>query len=145
MFFRSVQGSMCVFSLAIAFAVGCGGAADAPRAAVEGTVTVNGTRVDVGAITFTPTGDTSGPVAGGTISEGRFAISAAEGPVIGTNMVQIMGQQKTGKIIEEVLEDEAVSFEEMVDIVPPKYSHEGELIRTIEPGTNVLDFELTGQ
>lgn len=61
------------FVAALSFLVGCGGGAT-----VSGTVTLDGTALTAGTVTFHPVGD--GPVGTGTIgSDGRYEITVGSG------------------------------------------------------------------
>ncbi|MEW4563186.1 hypothetical protein AB1K70_11705 [Bremerella sp. JC770] len=113
------------------------------RAAVEGTVTVDGVPVEMGAITFVPTNGTSGPATGGKITDGKYKIQLSDGPVVGQYLVQIMGRRGTGKFKVEELEGETVKTEIIEEMIPKKYRTSSELRSTIQTGTNVLDFDLS--
>jgi acetyl esterase/lipase len=60
----------------------------APRAAVEGTVTVNGKPVSWGSIAFYPK-DEHQPLASTRLMHGAFKLDAKSGPPVGTHHVQI--------------------------------------------------------
>lgn len=59
------------------------------RVPVKGTVTYDGAPVEWGSIALRPTRDTQGPAAGTDIVDGRFAISASEGPATGAYTARI--------------------------------------------------------
>jgi len=63
--------------------------ADVRRAAVAGTVTVDGQPLRWGTITFTPLGNARAPVASAMISNGSFSLPAHRGAVVGTNDVVV--------------------------------------------------------
>ncbi len=121
---------------------GCGGAADGVRrGAVEGTVSLDGEPLPDGVIRFTPTGDTTGPMVEARIQGGRFSLTAAAGPCVGTQQVEILSFRKTGKKVV----NEGVESEEIVQVVPERYNTASELTATIASGANALPaFELTG-
>ena len=74
--------------LALAFA-GCGGGRDnLPREPIAGTFAVEGEPLASGAIRF-QSDNAETPAVGGLISDGKFAIPRAEGPVPGTYKVQV--------------------------------------------------------
>ena len=81
----------CCWSLLLLIA-GCGfGARSDGRVAAAGAITLDGTAVTGGRITFTPQNGNVGPAAGGTIdSAGRYEIPAAEGPGTGAYTVRIV-------------------------------------------------------
>jgi hypothetical protein len=119
---------------------GCG---DSSRASVSGRITIDGRPVESGAINFFPTGDTKGPSAGASIVEGHYSISADKGVVVGENLVQIRGVRKTGKMVNSPMGHGLI--EEWADQVPEKYNKRTTLSRAIEPGANVMDFELSSK
>lgn len=63
--------------------------ADEPRAAVSGTVTIDGQPVRWGTIAFVPADNKNAPVAWGMISRGKYSISADHGPTVGDHRVEI--------------------------------------------------------
>lgn len=81
-------------------ALGCSGEGrGAKRAAARGTVTVDGEPVESGMIQFTPSEGNTGPVAGAVIENGKYSVGRKQGPVVGTNLVEISGTRMTGKKI----------------------------------------------
>jgi len=119
---------------------GCGTSYDGPqRAAVKGTVTVDGEPLEYGAISFLPTAGTKGPTAGARITEGRYQLKESDGPVVGKNRVEVTGSRSTGKTTRISTGQE---IPEMVPVVPTKYNTNSELVRDVEQGKNELDFEL---
>ena len=130
---------------------GCGGEDDPwPRAAVSGRITLDGEPLASGTITFFPSGTTKGPAAGGEIIAGRFSIPAHEGPVVGTNRIEVRSVHKTGRMVASPSAVEAdgpamegMLVEEYADVVPKRYNTYSELERTIEPDIeNQFDFRL---
>lgn len=128
--------------LGVTIASGCGGSSK--TAAVEGSVSVSGVPVESGSISFTPIADTFGRSAGGVIENGRYSISATDGPMIGVNNVVINGRRKTGRKI-RLEGTENVMTDETVEVVPPRYQTGKELECEIRPGKNTLDFDLEAQ
>ena len=110
------------------------------RGAVRGRVTVDGQPVENGSIRFTPVQGTTGPVSGAAIENGEYSVSKALGPVVGTNLVQITGSCKTGQKITDRL---GILVDERVSMVPEHYSSQSTLVRQVEPGNQVFDFELS--
>jgi hypothetical protein len=128
---------------------GCSQPADPwTRAAVSGRVTLDGVPLSEGTITFFPSGTTKGPAAGGPIVEGRYAIPAAEGPVVGTNRVEIRSVQKTGRLVKPPVAVETDGppidrVEELKEVVPPRYNRDSTLEFTIVADCdNVFDIPL---
>lgn len=68
---------------------GCGGNSGPVRASVEGSVFLNGEPLKQGVIRFMPIGDTAGPATSGTITNGTYKLEGDNGPVAGTNRVEI--------------------------------------------------------
>jgi acetyl esterase/lipase len=60
----------------------------AKRAAVEGTVTVNGLPANWGAVVFTPE-DPLAPVASARVMNGKFQLAARDGAVLGKNKLKV--------------------------------------------------------
>ena len=115
---------------------GCGGSDN--RAEVSGEIRIAGQPVANGSIAFHPTEGNSGPTAGASITDGKYHIGRAKGVVPGKNLVKIRATEKTGR--------DFVRFGEAVDgiiqILPPHYNVQSTLVRDVQPGSNVIDFEL---
>ncbi len=112
------------------------------RGAVEGRVTLDGVAVEQGVIVFYPTDGTSGPVAGGPIEAGRYAISADRGPVVGRHRVEIRASRNTGRKVPSSPSAPDTLIDEVIEIVPAQYNVRSVLKRDVRRGKNVLDFEL---
>jgi hypothetical protein len=119
-------------------ALGC--ANGTRRAAVSGLVLVNGKPLERGVIHFLPVQGTTGPGAGGKISNGRYALATRAGPVIGTNRVEIRGFRKTGKSMTVM----GSPMDEEIQAVPVEFNEQSTLVRQVKPGDNTLDFDLPG-
>lgn len=88
--------------------------ADVKRAAVKGTINVNGKPLRWGMITLTPQGSANQPNAWAMISNGSFSIPAHRGAVIGTNSVVVrsLGSVEPRPTIEDVITwDKGVVFQ----------------------------------
>jgi len=116
---------------------GCGAAKGPDRAAVQGQVMVSGERVERGSITFIPLD--GGPTSGSVIEDGRYSIAYNRGLSVGEHTIQITGRKLTGR---KLSLSEGGTFDEMIEIVPEKYSGKGALTREIKSGLNTLDFDL---
>jgi len=139
--FYRVWNSSCLALLACSALWGCSLADKGPeRGAVRGRVTVDGQPVEQGSVQFTPVQGTTGPVSGAAIENGEYSVSKSEGPVVGTNLVQITGSRRTGKKITDRL---SILIDERVLMVPEHYNSKSTLIRQVEPGKQVFDFELS--
>ncbi|NQT13991.1 MAG: hypothetical protein HQ582_14650, partial [Planctomycetes bacterium] len=88
-------GLVVVLGLGVCFLTGCGGVEyeGAQRAAVSGTVTLDGTPLQYGVITFVPA-DGAGKRASGVINNGAYSIPEAEGPNLGEYKVEVVGSEK---------------------------------------------------
>lgn len=72
------------------FVAGCGGGeAGPPRAAVEGTVTYEGSPLKKGVIVFVPSAGTTGPKTSASIVDGAFRLDVDSGPLVGNHSVEI--------------------------------------------------------
>ncbi|MCC7084014.1 MAG: hypothetical protein IT427_03280 [Pirellulales bacterium] len=118
-------------------AVGCG---NGNRAAVSGTVTLDGKPLQQGVINFL-LADGKGPSAGGTITDGQYEISATKGVMVGSNRVSISSVQPTGRKIQSLGRVD----EEYAEAVPTRYNQQTTLLHEIQPGQNVLNFDLQGR
>jgi len=79
---------------------GC--APDGPqRAEVSGTVKFNGELIPEGSINFFPTDGTKGPEAGAVITNGKFRIARADGPVVGKHTVELKYFGDTGQMVQD--------------------------------------------
>ncbi|HEY4262539.1 MAG TPA: hypothetical protein VGM98_20420 [Schlesneria sp.] len=131
------------FSLVIALvAIGCGSSGP-PRAALSGEVTLDGAPVSEGTIAFLPTADTKGASTGGAIKDGKYSISAANGPTYGKYKVQIRWPKKTGKQIEMGSPaPKGTMIDEVAEAIPPKYNTETTLDKEVKSSKEVFDFKL---
>jgi len=133
--------SHCLALLTCSALAGCNSLDKGPqRGAVRGRVNVDGQPVESGSIRFTPVQGTTGAVSGATINNGEYSVSKTLGPVVGSNLVQITGSRKTGKQITDRL---GITVDERVSMVPEHYNSQSTLIRQVEPGKQVFDFELS--
>lgn len=78
--------------------------ADVERAAVAGTVTVDGEPISWGTITFVPTESSHQPIAWSIIRRGRYSIPAVRGAVVGDCRVEIrsLGSVEPQPTIEDI-------------------------------------------
>ncbi len=140
-----VMAWMLGLLLAVFFLVpGCG-TKDANRGAIHGEVKLDGQPIEQGSITFTPTGGTKGTVTGGQIEKGRYQLSAANGPAIGQNIVEIRAMQKTGRMIPQGFGATGEMIEEQVDVVAPQFNSASTLEAEVKPGDNTVDFNVTSK
>jgi hypothetical protein len=127
---------MCV---ALAACAGCGD----PKVAVRGTVTVDGTPVELGAISFEPA-DGQGVATGGPITDGKYELTGNAAVAPGEKIVRIVGMRKTGRIVEAgPPAPKGAMVEELVPCVPSHFSDKSRLRVEIVAGKpNTHDFAL---
>jgi hypothetical protein len=119
--------------------VGC--SSDSDRSRVQGSVSYNGEPVDDGGIAFIPEGGGESQVrTTGMIQDGRYDLDSTRGPYPGKYRVEIYWNKKTGKQIAN--RTKTASKDERKQAIPPKYNEKTELIETIKPGRNTLNFDL---
>jgi len=115
------------------------------RAAVNGTVYVDGVPVDQGTISFIPEGHGGRPVANAIIENGKFSISEREGPVVGRNSIVITGGRRTGRKVEmppDEFDPQSRTIDEIEEIVPEKYREVSVLVREIASSGNTIELNL---
>jgi len=125
----------CALALGLVGLAGCAG----PNSPVEGTVSVDGTPVDVGSIVFVPEG--GGQPSGGDIRDGKYSIAEERGPAPGKYKVQITWNRKTGKKVKDVA-DTGETKDVRVQVLPDKFNKSTELTAEIKPGSNTVNFDL---
>ena len=171
--FRAHRGAWAVglavlLGIGLCMASGCASASyeGATRAAVKGSVTLDGNPLAYGTIAFAPVDD-EGRRASGLIQSGSYSIAEKNGPNLGKYKVAILGYAKapeTGGEEEEDAdegngngngdddedEDEGEEEEEQgaslgPQIVPAKYNTQTTLEVEITAGENTHDFQLTSE
>ena len=80
------------------------------RAAVDGTITVDGKPIGFGSITFLSDSAPNAPAVTARIRNGKYSLPLAEGPILGTNQVQVhnLGSVEPRPTIEDIGVHEAV-------------------------------------
>ena len=121
---------------------GCGKSDGLQRAGVGGKVTLDGVDIAEGTISFHPSGNTKGPVVGGTIKNGQYSISIDKGPAIGSSRVEIHAWKKTGRKVQVMGREPAIMIDERVDL-PSRYNVKSILVAEIKSHKNVFDYELS--
>ncbi len=110
----------------IVLAGGCGNRDGLGRRPVDGVVRLDGKPLAQGLILFEPSpGSISGTAVGGKIRAGRFAISEAEGPVVGDYLVRIYAS--SGAQAPPTSKKSIGSPRPMVDLIPAAYNTSTEL------------------
>jgi len=114
----------------------------AQRFAVSGKVTVEGTPVDVGTISFLPAGSEQ-RVAGGTIADGVYAVEEDMGPNGGPYKVEIHWHKKTGK--QYMDRDAGEMYDERKEGLPARYHTSTELTAEVTAKQTTFDFDLQSE
>jgi hypothetical protein len=127
-------------TLTLALLSGCGPSGP-ERASVSGKVTLNGQAIEQGTISFLPAEGNTGPSAGGIIANGRYDIKKQDGPVLGKSRVELRSWKKTGRQIPNPMSAGAM-MDEKVEAFPDRFSNESTLIKEVQSGHNIFDFEL---
>lgn len=133
----AVVASLCVVML-----LGCGKNSSHERAAVCGKVLLDGKNVSEGVIAFYPTGASKGPAAGASIKDGHYKISEQNGPVVGTNRVEIRIPKRTGRKTRVPLPGSEEMIDQILEAAPDCYNTHSTLTANIEIKGNVFDFSL---
>ena len=117
------------------------------RAAVSGSVNLDGKPLETGVIRFVPSGDTKGPVAQATVHEGQYSLARDHGPVVGQHRIEIEAIDHFGF----ELDDEAAYAQHMKtkrrrlppNPVPKQYNRDSKLSRQVTSTEDQqFDFEL---
>ena len=139
-----LRGSTSIPLLMLAFLfVGCGDPSTAKRGEVSGIVTLDGKPIEKGAIVFVPMNGTPGPTAGAEIHDGRYFVDRSMGPPVGDNNVQFRSAIYTGRKVPDRTRQKMI--DEKIDLFPASLREDSKLVRKIEPGRNVIDFDLSTQ
>jgi hypothetical protein len=134
--FRIVSATV-LLTASLLLTAGCGGP---PRAAVEGTVTLDGAPIDGGQIFFLGA-DAKSVGAEAEIQGGKYSLDARKGPGLGAQKVRILWLKKTGRQV--VGSDPPNKVDETIQVVPKKYNSPTMLTADIKPGKNTgIDFKL---
>ncbi len=133
---------------------GCGGSVRGPhRAAVRGEVRLDDVPLKTGVIRFVPEVKTAGPVTVTTIKDGRYTLSANDGPAIGRHSVEIVSSVAENPVdgardIRAAWADYARSAKSRSPAIqiPARYNRRSTLSVDVTPkGKNAFDFQLASQ
>lgn len=125
--------------LALVIATGCN--KQTGRFALKGTVTIDGNPLTDASISFRPVPGTSGPTAGGNITDGKFMIPSKGGPFAGTFRVEINASRKTGRQIRDPMLGTMV--DEYQQSIPARYNQQSTLTSEVTAeGPNQFEFVL---
>lgn len=130
-----------ILSIILCSTSGCGPAGP-ERAEVSGIVTFNGQPVEQGAISFFPAPGVIGPEAGGEIKDGKYFLPRRTGPVVGKNRVELRSFQKSGRKIQDPTAPQGTLADEITNIFPPEYASQSTLVREVQSGKNVIEFQI---
>ncbi|MFO0906443.1 MAG: hypothetical protein U0939_25785 [Pirellulales bacterium] len=137
--FRAAASCLLAWSLA---ATGCGGDG-LTRGAVSGQVTLDGKPLPAGRILFTSQGPEGGPTVSTVIRDGVYQLSAAEGPVVGPQKVEVEIDRQLGFAIDDEQEfAKRNSGRPQAGAGPPAFRAPTNLTTVIAEGTNVYDVSL---
>lgn len=126
---------LAVVSLVCVCLTGCGESGP-DVATVKGTVTLDGEPLEGAMVTFQP--ENGRPADGTTDSQGQYELlytAGKPGAKIGKHTVTITTST--------TVTDEEGNMTATPEKLPPEYNVESELVREVEPGENIIDFDLT--
>jgi hypothetical protein len=120
------------FLVGLAAGAGCGGNSDGfQRFLVDGTVTLDGTPLKSGVITFIA--QDQGATSSIDVTDGAFHLGKSDGLSPGPYRVEIFSIQPTGKKVPSS-EDPQTLVDEMTNLVPKQYNVQSKLKAEIPPG-----------
>ena len=136
----------CLLPAACCLLLGCG--REGPeRVVVSGSVTYRGEPLESGEIRFEPAKDSTAPMAGAAISDGKYAVDSKGGVAVGTYKIRIEAFRTPADY------QEPSEAEQQGPLIPPpreqyipaKYNRDTEMEITIDSGSGAIsrDFELT--
>lgn len=132
-------------SLVLLSVLGCG--ATENRAAIRGTVTVDGEPLKQGAIRFIPAGEAEGAMAATEIVNGKYSLEAEQGPTVGELRVEILADE-SNQIPFDIMDPAAYrrhgGLPRPKQPLPPRYNTQSELSITLSStDDHVQDFVLS--
>jgi hypothetical protein len=134
-----------IVGLSCLLLTGCGHSS--ARAPVEGSVTLDGTPVDGGRITFAPDEYKEGGIERANVTadikNGKYSVDAANGAVPGKYRVEIVWFQKTGKQIADP--DSGQMKDEEKQIIPTAYNSGTQTHVEIQASGNKFDYALSSK
>lgn len=111
------------------------------RAAIEGLVKLDGDPLERGVITFISQ-DGKNVNTSALINQGRYLLSANNGPAIGKNKVEIRSEKKTGRSIQKPGAPAGDPIPEVVEAIAERFNAKSQLIIDVKPGPNTKDFDV---
>lgn len=119
--------------------IGCN---EGDRAEVSGTVSLNGTSIEEGSISFIPVEGNNGPEVGAVINKGRYHIPRTLGVMVGKNRVELKAFRNSGRKVQDPTGPPGTLAEERVAAFPPEYNERSTLFRDVNKGSNTIDFDI---
>jgi len=119
--------------LSLAVLSGCGS-----KAAVQGTVTFDGTPIDSGSITFVPEAS-GGQKATAQITNGKYSIDSDRGPPAGKYKVEITSMKS---LVGKKGADPDMQRGDARQVLPDKFNKATTLTADLKSGSNTVDFDL---
>jgi len=123
--------------VSLVWMAGCGSSGP-ERHTVAGTVTLDGSPIEEGTITFVPIEGGNG--GSGEITDGAYKLEGNSGLVVAEYKVEVYAMKKTGKKVPGAGPDGMI--DEAISIIPPKFNANSSLKATVVEGENTLDFDL---
>ena len=112
------------------------------KAAVHGTVTVNGEPLSSGEIRFIPLVDTVSKLTVADIVDGNYEFDVENGPGVGEHRVEIISIRKTGEKVQIPDEPEGTMREVTEQVLPAIYNTSSRLTLEVKEGENEGNFDL---
>ena len=136
--------------LTLAAVCGCSGGdeEELPRAAISGTVTLDGQPLQEGVVRFVPIEGTAGPKTSVIVSQGKFSADEEQGPVVGKHRIEIESTDDGGYAMddEQAIQKLRESGITQIDAVrvPANYNSHSTLTETVSADQpNQFQFHLT--
>lgn len=143
LFARLILPAIALAALTVAM-VGCGNSG-LQRAPIRGKITVSGQPLASGRILFTPVAPAEGPATSAVIVNGEYVIDRKEGPIVGTNRVEI----EDSVAVDFALDDEAAYAQRAMtrslprSVVPPQYNRQSQLTVDVKSDAeNAYDIDI---
>jgi hypothetical protein len=122
---------------------GCGDGDKLPREAISGGVTVEGTPLKSGLITFIPNEDNTPTQGGGVVLEGKYSIPRNQGLVPGKYRVVITSPDDKPPILDKTNNAPGLPPIPGKEVIPSQYNTESLLTAEVKAGSNnVFEFNL---
>ena len=119
--------------------IGCSPDNPQGRVSLHGSVSINGTPIKTGTISFAPLGNPAEIThSGATITNGKYAAPTNKGVVPGEYVVQIYASEDTGQVDPTATGTSGKIYRQLI---PPKYNEKSELKINVDRGKS-YDFDL---